>query len=152
MPNLQCAVHFWFNKIVLICIWSQASITHLTSAQVVPGNELRKAAYTVALHPNEIHRQRDWFITVLVQRLDIVQEVCEEFVAPFQHAQSYDVVSPHVLDDVAGQTLCPGPEREDTQLDEDRERKQIHGEWQCSVCVCRQGGHHYAFLWTSTEI
>ena len=67
-----------------------------------------KAAYTVAFHPNEIHRQRDWFIAVLIQCFDVVQEVCEELVAPFQHTQSDDVVSPHVPDYVPGQALCPG--------------------------------------------
>lgn len=55
-------------------------------------------AYTVTLYSNEIHRQRDWFIAVLVQRLNIVQEVRKELVAPFKHAESNNVVLSHVLD------------------------------------------------------
>lgn len=74
-------------------------------------HEMRKAAYAVALHPNEIHCQRDWFITVLVQWFNVVEEVCKKLVAAFQHTQSYNVVSPHVSNDVAGQALCPASKR-----------------------------------------
>lgn len=74
-------------------------------------HEMRKAAYAVALHSNEIHCQRDWFITVLVQWFNVVEEVCKKLVAAFQHTQSYNVVSPHVSNDVAGQALCPASKR-----------------------------------------
>lgn len=66
-------------------------------------------AYTVALYSNEIHRQRDWFIAVLVQCFNIVQEVRKELVAPFKHAESNNVVPPHVLDYISSQSLSPEP-------------------------------------------
>lgn len=72
-------------------------------------NEMGGQAYTVALYSNEIHRQWDWFIVVLVQRFYIVQEVRKELVAPFQHAESNNVVPPHVSDYISSQSLSPEP-------------------------------------------
>lgn len=114
LPAVCTAVaHFWFNEIIPISVCHPLQyIKCPASAQVVPGNETRKGAYTVALHPNEIHCQWDWFIAVLVQRFNVVQEVSEELVAPFQHTQSHDVVSPHVPDYVAGQALRPASDGE----------------------------------------
>lgn len=80
--------------------------------------ERAKAAYTVALHPDEIHRQRHRFIAVLVQCFYVVQEICKELVAPFQDTQSHNVVPPHVLDYVPSKPLRPEP------VTHERERKQ----------------------------
>lgn len=79
-------------------------------------------AYAVALYSNEIHRQRHWFIAVLVQCFNIVQEVRKELVAPFKHAESDNVVPPHVLDYVSSEPLSPEPmtqrrkRKEDTRM------------------------------------
>lgn len=67
----------------------------------------RRSDYIVALEADEVHRHGDGAIAVPVQSLDVVQQVCEEFVASFQHAEGHDVVPPHLLHDLAGQSLCP---------------------------------------------
>lgn len=103
-PKCLCTAAF-FNKRMLSFVLLP---TPFPSAHI---HEMRKAAYAVALHPNEIHCQRDWFITVLVQWFNVVEEVCKKLVAAFQHTQSYNVVSPHVSNDVAGQALCPASKR-----------------------------------------
>lgn len=81
----------------------------LTHPRLLPVNKKGGQAYTVALYSNEIHRQRDWFVAVLVQGFNIVQEVRKELVAPFKHAESNDVVPPHVLDYISSQSLSPEP-------------------------------------------
>lgn len=70
-------------------------------------NKKRRSNYAVALEADEVHRHGDGAIAVPVQGLDVVQQVCEEFVASFQHAQGHDVVPPHLLHDLAGQSLRP---------------------------------------------
>lgn len=80
--------------------------------------------YTVALEANEVHCHWDGAVTVPVQGLDVVQQVCKELVAPFEHTQGHNVVPPHFLHDFSGQSLCPGvtweggkqSQREDSQL------------------------------------
>lgn len=67
----------------------------------------RRSVYTVALEADEVHRHGDGAIAVPVQSLDVVQQVREEFVASFQHAESHDVVPPHLLHDLAGQSFRP---------------------------------------------
>lgn len=85
------------------------SLVFLTHPQLLPVIETVGQAYAVALYSNEIHRQRDWFIAVLVQCFNIVQEVRKELVAPFKHAESNNVVPPHVLDYISSQSLSPAP-------------------------------------------
>lgn len=118
--------HFWWKKMnsPLYFAMSTSHTPHVSTSGSWKRKE-KKAAYAVALHPNEVHRQRDWFIAVLVQCFDVVQQVRKELVAPFQHTQGHDVVPPHVPDDVSGQSLCSGPER----------RGETHKENRCLVNV-----------------
>ena len=64
--------------------------------------------YTVALQADEVHCHWDGAVTVPVQGLDVVQQVCKELVAPFEHAEGHDMVFPHFLHNLSGQSLCPG--------------------------------------------
>lgn len=66
-----------------------------------------RSDYTVALEADEVHRHGDGTIAVPIQSLDVVQQVCKEFVASFQHAEGHDVVSPHLLHNLPGQSLRP---------------------------------------------
>lgn len=80
------------------------------SSSLGGGNDIEqkwRTDYTVALEADEVHRHGDGAIAVPVQSLNVVQQVCEEFVASFQHAEGHDVVSPHLLHNVAGQSLRP---------------------------------------------
>ncbi len=84
--------------------------------------------YTVALEANEVHCHWDGAVTVPVQGLDVVQQVCEELVTPFEHTEGHDVVPSHFLHDLSGQSLCPGVtwevERErERETDRDRQRE-----------------------------
>lgn len=63
--------------------------------------------YAVALEADEVHRHGDGAVAVPVQSLDVVQQVREELVAPFEHAEGHDVVAPHLLHDLTGQALRP---------------------------------------------
>lgn len=67
-----------------------------------------KEAHAVALEADEVHCHGDGAVAVPVQGLDVVQQVSKELVAPFEHAQSHDVVAPHLLHDLSGQSLRPG--------------------------------------------
>ena len=64
--------------------------------------------YTVALEADEVHCHWDGAVAVPVQGLDVVQQVCKELVAPFEDAEGHDVVPPHFLHNLSGQSLCPG--------------------------------------------
>lgn len=90
------------------------------------GQSKRTSDYAVALEADEVHRHGDGAVAVPVQSLDVVQQVREEFVAPFKHAEGHDVVAPHLLHDLAGQPLGPEvtreepePESESALLEED---------------------------------
>lgn len=63
--------------------------------------------YTVALEANEVHCHRDGAVAVPIQGLDVVQQICKELIAAFEHTQSHDVVPPHFLHNLSGQSLCP---------------------------------------------
>lgn len=88
-------------------------------------NEMGGQAYAVALYSNEIHRQRDRFIAVLVQCFNVVQEVRKELVAPFKHTESNNVVAPHVLDYISSQSLSSEP------MTQRRKEKRRHANEKC---------------------
>lgn len=68
---------------------------------------IRQINYIVALEAYEVDRHWDGAVAVPVQSLDVVEQVCEKLVAPFQHTESHDVVSTHFLHDLSGQPLSP---------------------------------------------
>lgn len=67
----------------------------------------RSGTHRVALQPNEIHSHWHRLITVLIQCLDVIHQVCEELIPSFQNAKSHDMVSAHVPNDISGQALSP---------------------------------------------
>lgn len=73
----------------------------------MPKNREKLLDYTVALKANEVHCHWDGAVTVPVQGLDVVQQVCKELVTPFEHTEGHDVVAPHFLHDLSSQSLCP---------------------------------------------
>ena len=80
------------------------------SSSLGRGNDFqqkRRFNYTVALEADKVHRHGNGAIAVPVQSLDVVQQICKELVASFQHAEGHNVVPPHLLHDLAGQSLCP---------------------------------------------
>lgn len=80
----------------------------------------RRSDYAVALEADEVHRHGDGAIAVPVQSFDVVQQVREEFVPPFKHTEGHDVVAPHLLHDLTGQSLRPAitweGEREEAEV------------------------------------
>lgn len=68
---------------------------------------IKKIYYLVAFEANKVHSHWNGAIAVSVQCFDVVQKVCKELIAAFEHTQGNNVVSSHILHDFSGQSLSP---------------------------------------------